>query len=113
MSPGFADYVVDMLSALGDVSTKRMFGGGGVYVNGIMFALIADDCLYFTVDDINKCDYETAGSSAFTYMKNDKPYAMSYWLLPEDIMENDELRIEWAVRAWEAARRGTNKSKKK
>jgi len=111
MSQGYSDYIVDMLSALGDVSTKRMFGGGGVYVNGIMFALIADDCLYFKVDDFNKCDYENAGSTAFAYHKNDKPYAMSYWLVPEDIMEDDELRIEWASRAWDAARRGKKKSK--
>jgi len=108
MTPGFSAYVSDILGDLGDVSIRPMFGGGGVYSGGVMFALIADDCLYFKVDDANKACYEQAGANPFTYSRKGKTYAMSYYLVPEDILEDDDLRMEWARQAWDAARRGKN-----
>lgn len=42
-----ADFVVDQLSALGEVQAKKMFGEYGLYWQGVFFGLICDDCLYF------------------------------------------------------------------
>lgn len=33
----------DLFSGLGDIRVRKMFGGGGVYYDGRMFALLADN----------------------------------------------------------------------
>jgi DNA transformation protein len=65
VSREFQDYVIDQLSTVGSILSKRMFGGVGLYADGIFFALIANDILYQKVDDTNRQDYESAGMDAF------------------------------------------------
>ena len=85
----YADYVVDKLSGLGEVHSRAMFGGYGIFHEGLMFALISDDVLYFKVDNTNREMYETAGSSKF-------PHGISYWEVPTDIFEDTARLYEWA-----------------
>ena len=63
----FADYAVELLGAAGRVTARRMFGGYGLYCDGVMFALIADDVLYLKADDVNRPELERAGSAPFVY----------------------------------------------
>ena len=87
-----------------------MFGGYGLYKDGIIFGLIADDELYFKADDGNRPDYEVRGSRAFTYeAKGNKRIAMSYWQLPEDVMEDADLLAEWVSKAVSASKRAKKK----
>lgn len=93
----FFEYVVgDVLSDIDGITSRAMFGGWGIYKDGKIFAIIADGKLYFKVGDINRRDFEKRGSGPFTYMgKGGKPYAMSYWELPEDVMENKVEISDW------------------
>ena len=116
MSPGFRDYLLDQLEPFGPVAAKRMFGGGGLYLDGAMFGLIADDVLYLKADDGNRAGFEDAGMAPFAYEKKTRkePVKLSFWECPPDVLENPEALSAWAGRAWEAARRsGTAKKKKK
>ena len=116
MSPDFRDYLLDQLAPLGGVEAKRMFGGGGLYLDGAMFGLVAGDVLYLKADDGNRADFEDAGMAPFTYTNKarKKPVQMSYFETPGDVLEDPEALSAWAGRAWEAARRsGTPKKKKK
>ena len=116
MSPNFRDYLVDQLEPFGPVAAKRMFGGGGLFRDGTMFALIADDVLYLKADEQNQADFEDRGMGPFFYEKKDRkePVKMSYWEVPPDVLEDPGELCQWAVRAWEAARRsGTGKKNKK
>lgn len=100
----YADYVLDLLSPLGGVALRAMFGGHGVYRDGIMFGIVADDQLYFKVDEKTCADYQARGSEPFTYAARGKEIRLSYWRVPEDVMEDtDELHI-FANRAGEVAR---------
>ena len=63
----FAESVIFRLGAYGAASARRMFGGFGIFVDGVMIGLIADDVLYLKADDINKGDFEAAGMGPFTY----------------------------------------------
>ncbi|MFA5877385.1 MAG: TfoX/Sxy family protein [Candidatus Paceibacterota bacterium] len=91
----FHDYVVgDLLSHMEGLGSRAMFGGYGLYLDGIIFGIIAEDALYLKVDDTNRKEYESFGSSPFTYQKKEKEYAMSYWVIPEEIMENRERLAE-------------------
>ena len=100
----FRDHVVEMLGPLGAISARAMFGGAGLYLDGTIFGLIAGDILYLKVDDTNRADYENAGSVPFTPFA-DKPYAMSYWEVPDAAMDAPEVLCAWARKSWECGRR--------
>lgn len=90
---------------LGPVAARRMFGGFGVYLDGVMFGLIGFNELYFKVDDGNRADYEAAGMQPFTYQGRDRPVSMSYWRVPGDVFDDTEALAAWAGKALDAARR--------
>lgn len=110
VSREFRDHVLDLLAGAGAVRAKAMFGGAGLYLDDTMFALIADDVLYLKVDDGNRAAFEDAGSEPFVPFP-DKPYPMSYWEVPSDVMEDPETLCAWARDAWEAARRSGRKKR--
>jgi len=95
ISNDFLEYVLDQLSDWGGVSVRKMFGGVGLFRDGRMFGLIADDVVYFKVDDTNKGKYLAAGSSSFKPFP-DKPTILSYFEIPPDILENPDDLIKWA-----------------
>ena len=100
------DYVIDQLAGWGEVSARRMIGGAGLYCDGVMFGLIADDVAYLKVDDSNREDFIKAGSSAFNpYPENTKTYVMAYYEIPADILEDTELLGKWAERALAVAQK--------
>lgn len=112
ISEAFKDYAVDQLEAFGIVSVKKMFGGAGLYHDGLIFALIADDVLYFKVDDSNKADYKKAGMKPFKPFA-DKPMVMPYYEVPADVLEDRNRLAEWAEKACAASKNGVSKSKKR
>lgn len=104
----FVENVLEQLDGVDKLSTRRMFGGIGIYRAGVMFGLISDDRLYFKVDAVNKIDYQEAGSYPFIYNRNNKtgggsPVAISYFEVPPDVLENRELLYQWMLKAHEAA----------
>ena len=112
VSQGYLDYILDQLRVIGPVHAKRMFGGVGLYLEGVFFGLIAGDVLYFKVDDSNKPDYTAAGMEPFRpYGKGS--YAMSYFAVPEDVLEDEDLLKAWAYKALEASLRKPSTKKRK
>ena len=61
--------ILDMLSDLGDVRSRAMFGGHGIYHDGVMIGLIADGVFYLKVDDENRGTFEAEGCKPFTYRR--------------------------------------------
>lgn len=102
----FADGVAARLTPVGPVAWRRMFGGYGVYLDGLMFGLIASDTLYLKVDDSNRPDYEDAGSAPFTYVRKGKQVEMAgYWRVPDAVWDDMEALHAWAEAAHAAAAR--------
>ena len=66
-SADFLEFLQDQLRGLGRITTRRMFSGAGLYCDGVIFALILRDTLYFKVDDGNRAAYEAEGLEPFTY----------------------------------------------
>lgn len=95
-TPGFRDFVLDQLSRAGlRVRARPMFGGFGIYVGDRFFALIADDTLYFKVDDSNRPDFEALGMKPF------QPYGedggtMGYYQVPADLLDDPDALRPWA-----------------
>lgn len=107
----FKDFVVDQLEQLGWVTVKKMFGGAGIYYEGLIFGLLADDVLYFKVDASNKPDYEQFGMEPFRPFA-DKPTVMPYYEVPVEILENKERLFEWARKALSVSLNKPSKSSK-
>ena len=103
ISPEFADYLNDQLASFGPVAIRRMFGGAGLFRDGVMFGLIADETLYLKTGDANRADFEAAGMGPFTYAGKSKPVSMSYHEVPADVLEDSDLLSEWAGKAFAVA----------
>ena len=105
VSKEFLEFISEQLEGFGPVDVKRMFGGAGIFREGLMFGLIADECLYLKADDETRPDFENDGSGPFLYEKNGKTMEMSYWRLPERLYDEPEEFTEWARHAFSVALR--------
>lgn len=110
VSESFLQYVVDQLSEFGDVTARKMFGGVGLYHEGLMFALIGNEKFCLKADDSNREDFEAYGMQAF--MSSETSKGLPYWEVPLDILEDREKLADWAGKAYAVALRAASKKKK-
>ena len=88
----FAESFLEKLRGLEDVSSKKMFGGYGLFHKGKMFGMItAKGGAYLKADDSNKEDYLALNSS--------KHSRMPYYEIPDEIFNNDKLLISWVQKS--------------
>ena len=101
---GFVSHCLELLSPLGRTSSRRMFGGHALYIDGLCMALIIHDTLYLKVDDSSRPLVERAGCKPFTYdTKKGERAALGYYTAPEESMESPAEMLPWARRALAAA----------
>jgi DNA transformation protein and related proteins len=110
VSDSFVNYIIDQLMPLGP-TVRKMFGGAGIYFEGSMFGLIADDILYLKVNDVTKQDYEQQGMVPFKPFAH-KPMVMPYYEIPVEVLENSSLLITWAEKAIVVAKSSPKKKRK-
>ncbi len=99
----FIDYVLERMQPLGPVRARAMFGGHGIYIDGLMFALVADDVLYLKTGANNLPDYEQRGLARFSYQRGARTVVMSYSEAPAEIFDDADAMALWAGKAVEAA----------
>lgn len=104
VSEDYLNYLTDQLSEFGEVEIKRMFGGIGLFREGLMFGMIGSDSFRLKVDQHNQKDYEERGMNP--YFSGKKKQGMPYWEVPADVLENKKVLSEWAAKSYEAAVRG-------
>jgi DNA transformation protein len=104
VTDAFRAFVLDQLEELGDVTSRSMFGGVGLYCRGLFFGIIARDVLYLKVDDQNRPDYEHAGMKPFKPYA-DRPSTMQYYPVPLAVLESSLDLARWARKAVAAAER--------
>jgi DNA transformation protein len=104
----FVAYILEQLFPLGSVRAKRMFGGYGVYLEEVFFAIIVDDTLYLKADDGNRGYFEALDLRPFRYQSKGKELTMSYYPLPDEALEDREEMLVWARRSIEAALRAVS-----
>jgi DNA transformation protein len=102
----FVEHVVETMRRFGPVEAKSMFGGWGLYHQGLFFALIAEDTLYLKTDAENRADFDALKLEPFVYAQKDgDTIVMSYRRAPEDALESPDVMAEWARRGYAAALR--------
>ena len=105
VTPSYVNYVVDQLAALGSVTAKRMFGGIGLYFDGLFFGLIDDDVVFLRVDDESRGEYLAREMPAFRPVRG-KPEMSTpnYYQVPGEVLDDADELVVWARRALSAAR---------
>jgi DNA transformation protein len=102
----FVLHVLETMRRFGPVEAKPMFGGWGLYHQGLFFALIADDALCLKADDANVAEFKRAGLKPFVYaMKSGETMTLHYYHAPEEALEDAEVMAKWARSAYGAALR--------
>ncbi len=102
VTESYLAYVLEQLEYMGAITARKMFGGAGIYKDNIFFALIADDVLYFKANDTNRAEYETRGMEPFRPYGDDS-FVMSYYEVPEEILEDRDELHKWAGKAIQVA----------
>ena len=99
-----ADAISDLFSGLGPVSIRRMFGGKGIYFEGVIIAVELRGELMLKGDAVVAPDYEAAGSKQWTYVhsRHGKTVAMPYWTVPDGALDDPDEMTPWAKKAYEA-----------
>lgn len=109
----YAVHIVDLLETFGSCEARRMFGGYGIFHQGLMFALIAEGSLYLKADAESRGRFIEQDCNAFSYFKQDKEYQLSYYLAPDEFFEDETACLDWARLAFDAALRNPARRKKK
>ncbi len=99
----FVDFLHEVFADFGPIKSRKMFGGYGIYYEGIMIGLIADDMLYLKTDKTTEKKFIDKGLKPFKYDKGNKIVKMSYYLAPEEIYDDPEDAVYWARLAYQAA----------
>ncbi|MBL8544002.1 MAG: TfoX/Sxy family protein [Hyphomonadaceae bacterium] len=104
MADSFHEFVRELFAGIGPIQVKRMFGGAGVYADGLMFALIADDTIYLRTDEALKAALHEEGSGPFIWTPQKGPRSgeqidMGYWRLPDAALDEPDLAAEWGGKA--------------
>jgi len=101
----FLVHVLVLLAPIGRVAAQKMFGGHGLYCDGVFFAIVHDGTLYLKADEHNRGEFERAGSQQFSYTRNGKRATLGFYQAPEDAMDAPHLMRPWAREAVAAALR--------
>lgn len=104
VSDDFRAYLEEQFGRVEPVTTRRMFGGLGIYARGLFFALADDNVVYFKGGDANMADFEARGCEPFRPYGDER--SMRYYAVPGDVLEDVELLAHWMDRALTVARAG-------
>jgi DNA transformation protein and related proteins len=106
-------WFVELLAPIGRITGRRMFGGAGIYADGMIVGLEVDGALYLKTDDQTRQAFADAGGHPFVYdgkgkhgkgkHGKGKAITMSYWTPPDEAMDSPEAMRPWAQRALDAA----------
>lgn len=96
--------IEEMFEPLGPVSIRRMFGGKGIYYNGLILALEVYGEILLKADSVSAPLFEASGAEQWVYgSKKGKPAAMPYWSIPEEAVDDPDVMKTWLQLAYEAA----------
>jgi DNA transformation protein len=96
------EFIRDLFAPFGPVAVRRMFGGAGIYREGLMFALVFDGAIFLKVDAASIPDFEREGSRPFVYTRAKSPGKIGR---AERLYDDPEELVVWAERALAIAQR--------
>lgn len=102
----YIEFVLEQLAPIGNISSGRFFGGTGLKVDAVQFAMLMDNSLFFVVDETSRPKYEEKGMGCFWYRtKKKKVDVKKYYEVPGELFDNPEELVEWARESIAIARK--------
>ena len=109
----FAEFLCEQLAPLGRITLRRMFGKAGVFCDGLMLGMLADETLFFRVDEQNREAFaEAAAFPPLNYAKGGQLIDLAFWRAPDRLFDEPDELLAWARLALAAARRVAAKRKR-
>lgn len=99
----FVSHVIELLGSRRAVQVRRMFGGHGLYCDGLFVGIVHDDMLYLKTDALNRAEFERAGGQPFRYSRRGRMVALNFHRVPDDALDGAHQMQSWADRALAAA----------
>lgn len=99
----FADFVTEQMAGLGHISARRMFGGHGLYCDGLFLAIITGDKFYLKADAQTQPAFEERGLLRFTYSARGKTVQLMYYEAPAEVFDETQAMQHWGRLALQAA----------
>ena len=113
-SDSFAEFLREQFAPLGRVTMRRMFGKTGVFCDELMLGIVADNTLYFRIDDHNQSAFKEAASfPPLSYEKKGRTIDLAFWRAPERLFDEPDELVSWGRAALAAARRVASKRDRK
>lgn len=109
--PPIVEHFMSYLTPHGAITARAMFGGFGIYLDGVIFAIIVEKELYFKVDEKSQKQFESLDSKQFVYEGQGRPVGMSYFTLPEKILKSPEELTKWIKRSHSISLKGRKRDK--
>ncbi|APG84547.1 TfoX/Sxy family protein [Sinorhizobium americanum] len=97
--------IEEMFQALGPISIRRMFGGKGIYCDGVILAVEVDGEILLKGDAETALQLEEAGARQWAYDGKGKPVKMPYWSIPDSAYDDPDEMARWVKLAYSAALR--------
>ena len=106
-TPPYVALCLELLASLGRPTARAMFGGHGLYIDGLMIGLVAREQLYLKTDAQSIDTWRAAGGVPFSYTRGDgkAPIEMSYCSPPPEALDSGQVMAPWARLAMAAALR--------
>jgi DNA transformation protein len=109
----FLEFLKDQMSGFGRVGVRRMFGGAGISLGDVTFAIVVDEVLYLKADALNAADFDAEELERFSYRKGGKRIEMSYRCAPHRLLDDADEMALWCRKAYAAALRARKGTKKR
>lgn len=108
----FTQSLLDVFRLFGPLRLRRMFGGYGLFHDGLMFAIVLNGTLYLKADAQNAGMFTQRGLPRFEYSRQGRSVGMSYYRAPENLFDNQEEAAHWARQSFGAALRTSARQQK-
>lgn len=109
---GLYAWVQEALLPLGQVTMRRMMGGATLYLDGIVFAILDEDRIWFKADAESDAVWDAEGCERFAVtFKDGRVDTMNYRRAPLDVYDDLEAMQGWAKVALEAGLRSAAKKR--
>lgn len=98
------EHLRELFAGFRPVTVRRLFGGAGIFADGVMFALVSDGTIYLKAGENNEADFERENLPPFQYQaKGGKRAVMSYRKMPDRLYDDPDELAQWARNALQAA----------
>jgi len=109
-SRDFIAHVLELMQPAGRATARAMFGGHGVYLDGMIVAIAIDDIVYFKTDAETRGAFVAQGQEPFRYTsRKGDVQGTGYYRLPDEALESPDAMREWLRLALAASLRAASR----